>query len=60
MYDSRTEDDSEADEEDDGGGSDGEEEDEEEPHFECDKSDKEHVHDVSGHRDIRTEIFPFF
>lgn len=42
MYDSRIEDDSEGEEEEEGS----DEEDEEEPHFECDKSDKEHVHDV--------------
>ncbi|PIC55048.1 hypothetical protein B9Z55_000487 [Caenorhabditis nigoni] len=54
MYDSRTEDDSEADEEEDGD----DEEEEEEPHFECDKSDKEHVHDMLANLYFNKVVLP--
>lgn len=56
MEDSRTEDDSEADEDEDGGEDD--EEDEEEPHFECDKSDKEHVHDMLANLYFSKVVLP--
>ncbi|CAI2308181.1 unnamed protein product [Caenorhabditis sp. 36 PRJEB53466] len=53
MYDSRTED-SEAEEEEEGS----DDEDDEEPHFECDKSDKEHVHDMLANLYFNKVVLP--